>query len=322
MLNQTPIDWFGKHQNQVETATCGSEFVVARIGCERLIDLRCALRSFGVPLDGPSWMFGDNKSVVASSTIPHSRLSKRWNALSHHRVREAIAGGWLRFEHVPGTENPADVLTEPPPWFTLKTCVEPLLMWKGDTVDAPPGDPNPEGSDTGPGRGTSRVVSQSRVVEPNHGRDSTGARGGASFENRSAGVPIPAALPGNQHGVLCEEDDWFQQLIVREQFFVTERKLTIFSFVKLALVCLVESHCVLVGKGLITPATLTTLQWFDMHPRWEGTDHPCHAGDAAAVCQIGSCEHCTACRDVKPLQRRQCGRGDQSLPNEDTTGFI
>ena len=57
--------------------------------------------------------------------------------------------------------------------------------------------------DTDPGRGTSRVVSQSRMVEPNHGRDSTGARGGASFENRSAGVPIPAACRDVEIRTIC-----------------------------------------------------------------------------------------------------------------------
>ena len=71
-------------------------------------------------------MFGDNKSVVMSSTIPHSTLGKRWNALSYHRVREAVAGGWVRFEHIPGTENPADILTKPLPWFSLKVnCFQP-----------------------------------------------------------------------------------------------------------------------------------------------------------------------------------------------------
>ena len=69
--------------------------------------------------------------------------------------------------------------------------------------------------DMDPGRGTSRVVSQSRMVELNHGRDSTGAQGGASFENRSAGMPIPAALSNNQCGVLHEEDDQFRQEIAR-----------------------------------------------------------------------------------------------------------
>eukprot|EP00977_Amphora_coffeiformis_P008390 scaffold1902_cov115-Amphora_coffeaeformis.AAC.3 len=127
-LNQTPIDWFNKHQKQVETATYGSEFMAARHAMERIIDLRYTLRLFGVPLDGPAWLFGDNKSVVTSSTIPHSTLGKRWNALSYHRVREAIAGGWLRFEYIPGTENPADVLTKSLAWNVLKTYIEPLLL--------------------------------------------------------------------------------------------------------------------------------------------------------------------------------------------------
>ena len=71
-LNQTPIDWFAKRQNQVETATYGSEFMVARQGTERIQDLRYTLRLFGVPVEETDWMFGDNKSVVTSSTIPHS----------------------------------------------------------------------------------------------------------------------------------------------------------------------------------------------------------------------------------------------------------
>ena len=57
-----------------------------------------------------SIMFGDNQSVVTSSTIPHSPLSKRWTALSYHLVREAIAAKILEFFHIPGEENPADIV--------------------------------------------------------------------------------------------------------------------------------------------------------------------------------------------------------------------
>ena len=66
----------------------------------------------GVLVDGCAWMFGDNQSVVTSSTLPHSTLSKRWNALSFHRVREAVAAKVLRFEHINGLENSADILTK------------------------------------------------------------------------------------------------------------------------------------------------------------------------------------------------------------------
>jgi hypothetical protein len=52
-------------------------------------------------------MFGDNKSVVDSSMIPHSQLNKRHTALSYHRVREAICADTFKFYHIYGTENPS-----------------------------------------------------------------------------------------------------------------------------------------------------------------------------------------------------------------------
>ena len=69
----------------------------ARIGTDRLIDVQYKLRSMGVKLDPKAWMLGDNESVVTSSTIPYSRLGKRHNFLSYHRIRSAIAHGILNF---------------------------------------------------------------------------------------------------------------------------------------------------------------------------------------------------------------------------------
>ena len=42
-LNGTPINWFSKRQNTVETATYGSEFVAARIATNQVINLRLTL---------------------------------------------------------------------------------------------------------------------------------------------------------------------------------------------------------------------------------------------------------------------------------------
>ena len=86
--------------------------MAARQAVEQIIDLCYTLHMFGVPLDGASWLFGDNKSVVMSSTIPHSSLNKRWNALSYHKVRKAVAGGFVCFEHIPSIDNPADILAK------------------------------------------------------------------------------------------------------------------------------------------------------------------------------------------------------------------
>ena len=72
-VNKTPFDWYCKKQATVETATYGSEYSAARTCVEQVIDIRIALRYLGVPIWNHSYMFGDNKSVVDSSTLPHSK---------------------------------------------------------------------------------------------------------------------------------------------------------------------------------------------------------------------------------------------------------
>jgi hypothetical protein len=134
-MNQTLIDWFTKKQATVETATYGSEFVAARTCVEQVIDLRLSLRYLGVPIRERSYMFGDNKSVVDSSTIPHSKLHKRHTALSFHRVREAIASGMVAFYHLSGDSNPADILSKHWGYQQVWQLLRPLLFWEGDTAD-------------------------------------------------------------------------------------------------------------------------------------------------------------------------------------------
>ena len=83
-------------------------------------------------------MFGDNQSVITSSNLPHSPLTKRHNALLYHRVREAISAKIMHFLHIDGTQNPADLMTKFLPWSIAEKFITPLLIWKGDTNDIAP----------------------------------------------------------------------------------------------------------------------------------------------------------------------------------------
>jgi len=133
-INQTPVAWYCKKQATVETATYGSEYSAARTCVEQIIDLRNTLRYLGVPLLDASYMFGDNKSVVDSSTIPESKLNKRHTILSFHRVREAIASGMITFHHIPGKQNPADVLSKHWAYCDVWPVLQPVLFHYGDTA--------------------------------------------------------------------------------------------------------------------------------------------------------------------------------------------
>jgi hypothetical protein len=131
-INNTPIDWYSRAQSTVETATYGSEFVAARIAVDQIIDLSTTLRYFGVPIIGKSLLFGDNESVWKNATVPHSLLKKRRNALSYHRVREAIAAKIIGFNKIDSNDNPAAVLSKQLGYNLAKALLKPVLFWRGD----------------------------------------------------------------------------------------------------------------------------------------------------------------------------------------------
>ena len=111
-FNLTPGDWYSKRQATVENTTYGSEFVATKTATEQIVDPRQTLRYLGVPIKSKAYMFGDNKSVVTISMVPHSLLSKRHNILSYHRVREAFAAKILVFHWCDSSQNKSDILSK------------------------------------------------------------------------------------------------------------------------------------------------------------------------------------------------------------------
>jgi len=123
-LNKTPIDWFSKKQNTVETATFGAESSAARTAIEQMRANKMLLLYLGVPIEGPSVLFGDNKTCVDGLSLPPSRLHKRHLMLSYHYVREAMATGEYVYAFIKGSENPSDILSKhwghPEAWPLLR----------------------------------------------------------------------------------------------------------------------------------------------------------------------------------------------------------
>ena len=147
MANKTPVDWFSKLQSTVETATFGSEYVAARTATEQSMDLRNTFRYLGVLIDEPTMMFGDNETVVNTASVPHSKIMKRHNALSYHRTREAIAAKIIQFHHIPGAENPADILSKHWDYISVWSQLRPLLFWKFESTNDDKPKVAAEGSD-------------------------------------------------------------------------------------------------------------------------------------------------------------------------------
>ena len=65
----------------------------------------------GIPVEGPMYIYGDNQSVLANTTIPDSTLKKKSQSIAYHFAREGVARDEWRTSYVNTHDNEADLLT-------------------------------------------------------------------------------------------------------------------------------------------------------------------------------------------------------------------
>ena len=128
-LNMAPIVWLSKKQPTVETSVFGAEFVAMKNGMEALRGLRYKLRMMGVPLSGPSFIYGDNMSVIHNTQRPESTLKKKSNSICYHATRESVAMGESLTGHISTHDNPADLGTKVLPGGHKRTGLVSLVLY-------------------------------------------------------------------------------------------------------------------------------------------------------------------------------------------------
>ena len=111
-LNSALIRALSKKQATIETSVFGAEFVALKQGLETLRGIRYKLRMMGVPIEGPSYVYGDNMSVVTNTQKPESTLKKKSSEIAYHFCREAVAMGECVLSHIASEDNPADIATK------------------------------------------------------------------------------------------------------------------------------------------------------------------------------------------------------------------
>ena len=87
-LNSDPIHWRSKKQGSCETSTYVSDMFAMKQACEFVQVLRYKLRMMGIPVDEPSFMFGDNQSVLANTANPGSTIKKESQSICFHFISE------------------------------------------------------------------------------------------------------------------------------------------------------------------------------------------------------------------------------------------
>eukprot|EP00957_Ditylum_brightwellii_P116623 8895999-Ditylum_brightwellii.AAC.1 len=66
----------------------------------------------GIPYEGPAYIYADNQSVLANTTIPDSTIKKKSQSIAYHFVREGSARDEWQTSYIKTNENELDLLTK------------------------------------------------------------------------------------------------------------------------------------------------------------------------------------------------------------------
>ena len=128
-LNNAPIYWLSKKQASIETSSFGSEMIAMRQCTEYIRGLRYKLRMMGIPINEPSFIYGDNKSMIYNTSIPESVLRKKNHSISYHFIREGTASGEWKTGYIKRDDNVADLLTAARPAGIKRTKLVGKMMY-------------------------------------------------------------------------------------------------------------------------------------------------------------------------------------------------
>jgi hypothetical protein len=107
------ISWSSKQQTIVALSSCEAEYISCTHCARQIIWLRSLFHELGFPQPDASILYCDNQGTVACTHDPHSHSRMKHIDLRAHFIRDCVNRRLIDVHHIPGVQNPADLLTKP-----------------------------------------------------------------------------------------------------------------------------------------------------------------------------------------------------------------
>jgi len=111
-LNDCPITWCSQKQETVALSSCEAEFMAATEAAKQAVWLQELLEEIVGKTCKQVLILIDNKSAIALTKNPVFHGRSKHIHKRYHFIRECVANEQVEVEHVPGTEQRADILTK------------------------------------------------------------------------------------------------------------------------------------------------------------------------------------------------------------------
>ena len=108
-----PLNWSSKQQVVVALSSCEAEYLACSHCARQVIWLRSLFDELGFPQLHPTTLYCDNQGTVACTHDPQAHSRMKHIDIRAHFIRDAVNHRLIDVHHIPGIENPADLLTKP-----------------------------------------------------------------------------------------------------------------------------------------------------------------------------------------------------------------
>jgi len=113
-MNGAPVIWLSKKQSCLSMSSTEAEYVaLSSCGNEAVWASRMYLElNANLGWDEPVNVFTDSQSAIKISENPRKHGMTKHIDLRYHRVRDLVSKKYIKVEHVPDPDQPADILTK------------------------------------------------------------------------------------------------------------------------------------------------------------------------------------------------------------------
>ena len=112
MCANGPIAWSSKQQVVVALSSCEAEYLACSHNARQVIWLRSLFEEIGFAQNSPTPLYCDNQGTVICTHDPQSHSRMKHIDIRAHFIRDSVNRKLIDVHHIPGSENPADLMTK------------------------------------------------------------------------------------------------------------------------------------------------------------------------------------------------------------------
>jgi hypothetical protein len=108
-----PLTWSSKQQVIIALLSCEAEYITCSHCAHQILWLHSLFQEIGFLQQHPTPLYCNNQGTVTCTHDPQSHSCMKHINIQAHFICNAMNNSFINIHHIPGTDNPVDLLIKP-----------------------------------------------------------------------------------------------------------------------------------------------------------------------------------------------------------------